>query len=60
MSNPIFFNYEHNYFDTAGMADGYGGRTVAKNVRDTISLLTVYEYTWNNEGLRSMKDTISD
>lgn len=30
MSNPNIFNYQNNYFDTAGMADEYVGRAVPK------------------------------
>jgi len=30
MSNPNFFNFKYNYFDTAGMADEYVGRAVPK------------------------------
>lgn len=30
MSNPKFCNYQYNYFDTAGVADEYVGRTVPK------------------------------
>jgi hypothetical protein len=30
MSNPNFLNYQYNYFDTAGLADEYVGRTLPK------------------------------